>query len=288
MFGQVVVPGAMFATMAVTVLWGERARSVVLEDCQLHSPMIVPQEDPEDEAGEGGRKLQIVFDGADGPAARRFEVFSRGSEEGWTLHLEGRMSPGGRRREAAERVDLEDLRGEPDGGRRRIALPQQGEHPGGARARVSPPEGRLVRPERSARRGGAPRLSRRGRPRPASDSPRRLFSDRARGARPGPRGGEVHLHALRLGPAVAGGAAARTDLLPCPHARGGPAGRIGGDRGRLPGGRQGRSQALLRERGAARRRGRVHDEAGDAGRHAPRRRTRSRTSSTRSPGGRRP
>ena len=109
-FGQVVVPGAMFATMAATVLWGERARSVVLEDCQLHSPMIVPQDDPEDEAGEGGRKLQIVFDGADGPAARRFEVFSRGSEEGWTLHLEGRMSPGGRRREAAERVDLDGLR----------------------------------------------------------------------------------------------------------------------------------------------------------------------------------
>ena len=110
-FGQVVVPGAMFATMAATVLWGERARSVVLEDCQLHSPMIVPLEESEDEEGEGGgRKLQIVFEGAGGPAPRRFEVFSRGSEEGWTLHLEGRMSPGGRRREAAERVDLEDLR----------------------------------------------------------------------------------------------------------------------------------------------------------------------------------
>ena len=109
-FGQVVVPGAMFATMAATVLWGERARSVVLEDCQLHSPMILPLEESEEEAGEGGRKLQIVFDGADSAAPRRFEVFSRGSEEGWTLHLEGRMSPGGRGREAAEGVDLEALR----------------------------------------------------------------------------------------------------------------------------------------------------------------------------------
>ncbi|MDE0458181.1 MAG: SDR family NAD(P)-dependent oxidoreductase [Chromatiales bacterium] len=111
-FGQVVVPGAMFATMAATVLWGERARSVVLEDCQLHSPMILPQEDSEDEAGEGGRKLQIVFDGADGAAPRRFEVFSRGSEDGWTLHLEGRMSPGERRLEAGERLDLEGLKAE--------------------------------------------------------------------------------------------------------------------------------------------------------------------------------
>ena len=109
-FGQVVVPGAMFATMAATVLWGERARSVVLEDCQLHSPMILPREETESEAGEAGRKLQIVFDGADGASPRRFEVFSRGSEDGWTLHLEGRMSPGGRRLEAGERVDLEGLK----------------------------------------------------------------------------------------------------------------------------------------------------------------------------------
>ena len=111
-FGQVVVPGAMFATMAATVLWGERARSVVLEDCQLHSPMIVPQEESETEAGDGGRKLQIVFDGADGASPRRFEVFSRGSEDGWTLHLEGRMSSGGDPQEDAGRVDLEALRAE--------------------------------------------------------------------------------------------------------------------------------------------------------------------------------
>ena len=110
MFGQVVVPGAMFATMAATVLWGERARAVVLEDCQLHSPMIVPVEESEDEEGAGGRRLQIVYDGADSAAPRRFEVFSRGSEEGWTLHLEGRMSPGRRRPEVAEGVDLEGLR----------------------------------------------------------------------------------------------------------------------------------------------------------------------------------
>ena len=95
MFGQVVVPGAMFATMAATVLWGERARSIVLEDCQLHSPMILPLDESEDDKGSGSRNLQIVFDGAAPAAARRFEVFSRGSEDGWTLHLDGRMSPGG-------------------------------------------------------------------------------------------------------------------------------------------------------------------------------------------------
>ena len=109
-FGQVVVPGAMFATMAATVLWGEGARSVVLEDCQLHSPMICPVEDSGDESGEGGRKLQIVFDGSGEAAPRRFEVFSRGSEDNWTLHLEGRMSPGERGPDDAGRTDLEGIK----------------------------------------------------------------------------------------------------------------------------------------------------------------------------------
>ena len=111
-FGQVVVPGAMFGTMAATVLWGEGAGAVVLEDCQLHSPMICPAEDPGEEGGEGGRKLQIVFDGSGkASSARRFEVFSRSEgEDGWTLHLEGRMAPGGREPPAAERLDLEDLK----------------------------------------------------------------------------------------------------------------------------------------------------------------------------------
>ena len=109
-FGQVVVPGAMFATMAATVLWAEGARAVVLEDCQLHSPMICPVDDSGDGSDEGGRKLQIVFDGSEQPSWRRFEVFSRGSEDDWTLHLEGRMSPGERGPEDAGRADLEGIK----------------------------------------------------------------------------------------------------------------------------------------------------------------------------------
>ena len=109
-FGQVVVPGAMFATMAATVLWGEGARAVVLEDCQLHSPMICPVEESGDGSDEGGRKLQIVFDGSGEPSWRRFEVFSRGSEDDWTLHLEGRMSPDEHGPEDAGRADLEGIK----------------------------------------------------------------------------------------------------------------------------------------------------------------------------------
>ncbi len=115
-FGQVVVPGAMFATMAATVLWGERAGPIVLDDCQLHSPMIVPQEDSQDAEGEGGRKLQILFEGAGSTAPRRFEVFSQGSEDGWTLHLDGSMSAGERHLETAHRVDIDGLKADLEAG----------------------------------------------------------------------------------------------------------------------------------------------------------------------------
>ena len=165
-------------------------------ECQLHSPMILPLEESEDEEDAGGRKLQIVFDGADRTAPRRFEVFSRGSEDGWTLHLEGRMSSGESPREDAGPADLEALRMNLAPGRHRIALPQQGEHQGGARTRVSPTPRRLVRRWRSRRRSGAPGLSGRRRARPTSDPAGRLFSDRPCGTRPGSCGREVDIYAF--------------------------------------------------------------------------------------------
>ena len=208
-FGQVVVPGAMFATMAATVLWGERARSVVLEDCQLHSPMILPVDDSEDEQTHGRPQAANrvrrrrprwapPLRGVQPRQRRRLDLASRGPDGAW-------QGPAGARRAGGPR----SAQGGYGAGRRRSAIPQQGQHPSGARARVPPPSGGLVRPRRGRRRGGAPGLSGRGRPRPASDPAGRLLSDRARGARSGPRGGEVDLHALRLGPALADRAAAR-------------------------------------------------------------------------------
>ncbi|MDE0716375.1 MAG: polyketide synthase dehydratase domain-containing protein, partial [Rhodospirillaceae bacterium] len=51
----------------------------------------------------------MVFEGSCGAWPRRFAVFSRGGGGGWSLDLEGRMSPGGARPEGGERVDLEGL-----------------------------------------------------------------------------------------------------------------------------------------------------------------------------------
>ena len=106
-FDQVVVPGAMFGAMAAGVLWSEGARSVTLEECQLHSPMILPIEQAEAEAG---RELQLLCDGPKTQPPRRFEVFSKGTADDWTQHMDGRMLPGLPPDAAPARVDLDAVR----------------------------------------------------------------------------------------------------------------------------------------------------------------------------------
>ncbi|MYD97489.1 MAG: SDR family NAD(P)-dependent oxidoreductase [Gammaproteobacteria bacterium] len=111
-FDQVVVPGAMFGAMAAGVLWSEGARSVTLEECQLHSPMILPIEQAEAEASprEAGRELQLLCDGPKTEPPRRFEVFSKGATDDWTQHMDGRMLPGLPPDAAPARVDLDAVR----------------------------------------------------------------------------------------------------------------------------------------------------------------------------------
>ncbi len=109
-FGRLVVPGALYAAMAVSAACPDGAGPAVLEDLQLHSPLILPEEEPEIDSEPGSRKVQVVLDGAEAGSSRRVEVFSRGDgEEGWTQHVEGRVSSSGERPTRA-RVDLENLK----------------------------------------------------------------------------------------------------------------------------------------------------------------------------------
>ena len=188
----------------------------------------------------------------------------------------GRLDPAPRRADGAGRARATGNRtagprrpqGSSHAGRRRFPLPEQGEHPGGPRSVVPAASGNLVGNRRGDGRGGPAGLPRRVGPRPASDPARRLLPVRARGARPGPGRGQVHLHAVRVGSPVARGAASGTGLLPRPHARSRRRRGSGGDRGRLAGSGQGRSPDPGPGRRDHRRRRRFHDEAGDAGRHA--------------------
>ena len=77
---------------------------------QLHNALIFPEEDSEDGADEEGRKVQVLLDSSDQENSRRVRIFSKGSEEGWTVHVEGRVSPGAPMQEAGGRVDLESLK----------------------------------------------------------------------------------------------------------------------------------------------------------------------------------
>ena len=109
-FGRLVAPGAMYAAMAAMALRSEGAESVVMEDMQLHSPLIFPEDSANDGHQQDTRQLQLVLDPADESRTRRVEIFSKGAEEGWTLHVEGRLSRGTRTEEASERSDLESLK----------------------------------------------------------------------------------------------------------------------------------------------------------------------------------
>ncbi len=100
-YGQVITPGALYATMAAAALRAEStgagsinrsAQTTAIEDLQLHSPMAFAEPDTDDSADQG-RRVQLVFDDTDTDTAGRFEIYSRGpGEDGWTQHAEGRAA----------------------------------------------------------------------------------------------------------------------------------------------------------------------------------------------------
>ena len=83
----------------------------MVEDLQLHSPMVFVEPDSDDGEESEGRQVQIVLDEADPNTPARFEIYSRGpGEDGWTQHAEGFASAGAAPPDASDRVDLDDLK----------------------------------------------------------------------------------------------------------------------------------------------------------------------------------
>ena len=108
-FGRVVVPGALYGAMAASAALAEGSGAVVVEDLQLHSPLILPEDEEGGDAGGTGRPVQLVLDADDGARARRVAIYSKKSGKGWTLHVEARLSRGGVS-EAGASVNLDRLR----------------------------------------------------------------------------------------------------------------------------------------------------------------------------------
>ena len=105
-FGQVVVPGALYGAMAASASALLSGGPVIVEDMQLHSALVFPKSA---EAGDEGRTIQFVVDPADPDPPRRFRIYSTAGGD-WTVHVEGRLPPGGTAPDPARRIDLGELR----------------------------------------------------------------------------------------------------------------------------------------------------------------------------------
>ena len=109
-FGRIVAPGALYGAMAVSASLAEGRGPVVLEEMQLHNALVLPEEGSETGTGERGRTMQVVLDAANGASSRGVQIFSKGSEGEWTVHVEGRTSSGASTPESGRRIDLEGLK----------------------------------------------------------------------------------------------------------------------------------------------------------------------------------
>jgi acyl transferase domain-containing protein/NADPH:quinone reductase-like Zn-dependent oxidoreductase/NADP-dependent 3-hydroxy acid dehydrogenase YdfG len=94
-FGRVLAPGSLFAAMAAAAVGSGGDGTIVVEDLQLRSPLMLPDGRSEDDPEQPSRSLQLILAEADGSPGRRFEIFSRATgTEGWTIHAEGRAGVG--------------------------------------------------------------------------------------------------------------------------------------------------------------------------------------------------
>ena len=106
-FGRLIAPGALYGSMAATASFTEESGPVVIEDMQLHNPLVFSEDD---EAGEGGRTVQVLVADSEHPSSLDVRIFSKGIDGDWTTHVEGRLLSAARLPEAGERLDLQEIK----------------------------------------------------------------------------------------------------------------------------------------------------------------------------------
>ena len=109
-FGRLVAPGALYGAMATAAALAEGSGTVVVEDFQLHNPLVFAESDAADGSNELGRTVQVFLDDSEQVGSSNVQVFSKGIENEWILHIEGRVSTGTQVPEAGGRVDLDALK----------------------------------------------------------------------------------------------------------------------------------------------------------------------------------
>ena len=111
-FGRLIAPGALYGAMAVSAAFAEGAEGATVEDFQMQSALVFPDDDSEDGSADTGRRMQVLVTEAEDSASRRVRILSRSeAEDSWTLHAEGQVSAGASRpAQQASRLDIEGLK----------------------------------------------------------------------------------------------------------------------------------------------------------------------------------
>ena len=139
-FGRTVAPGALYGAMACSASLLEESGPVVVEEMQLHNPLVFEEE--EEEGNGEGRKIQVVIDAAEPASPRGLQIFSRGSEGGLDRSRGRSSGAGGIRPGSGWAGRSGKPQGRPVARGRGGLLPPQGEHRGRPRSVLPHPRER--------------------------------------------------------------------------------------------------------------------------------------------------
>ena len=108
-FGRIVAPGAVYGAMAASAARVEGSESIIVENMQLHNPLVFEEED-EGEPATAARTVQLAIDKSEPAAPGVVRIFSKGIDGDWILHVEGRLANARSATDDGESIDLEQLR----------------------------------------------------------------------------------------------------------------------------------------------------------------------------------
>ena len=109
-FDRLVAPGALYGAMVASAAFAESSRLIAVDEMQLHSPLVFSEEASKGGAPEESRKIQVVLDNDNQGPSRQVQLYSKGPEEQWTMHVEGRIVSDPPLPDAGERIDPEELK----------------------------------------------------------------------------------------------------------------------------------------------------------------------------------
>ena len=94
-FGRLLAPGALYGALAASAAVAEGGGAAIVDEMQLHNPLLFEDDDAGTDATPAGRKVQVLLDAAGEEAARRVQILSKGAgEDEWTLHAEAQLASG--------------------------------------------------------------------------------------------------------------------------------------------------------------------------------------------------